>query len=70
VTDRQTVTHLERDDLDTVPGVRSPVRFQNCKVDERCAPPALGGSTVAVLHEIGLSEAEIENLISDGVVAK
>ncbi len=70
VTDRQTVMQLERADLGPVPGVRSPVRFQNCKVDEGRAPPALGDSTEAVLTEIGLSELEIENLLSDGVIAK
>lgn len=30
----------------------------------------LGDSTDAVLREIGLSESEIENLLSEGVVAK
>jgi len=70
VIDRQTVVQLERADLGAVPTVRSPVRFQNCKVDEGRAPPALGDSTEAILREIGLSESEIENLLSDGVVAK
>ncbi len=61
---------LERADLGAVPGVRSPIRFQNCVVDEGRAAPALGDSTEAVLREIGLSEADIKTLLDDGVVAK
>ena len=68
--ERKNVIQLERTDLGTVLGVRSPVRFQNCTVDQGRAPPALGDSTEAVLTEIGLSEMEIESLLSDGVVAK
>ena len=69
VIDRQTVMHMERNDLGAIPGVRSPIRFRNHKVDESTAPPALGDSTRAVLLEIGLSELEIKNLLSDGVAA-
>jgi crotonobetainyl-CoA:carnitine CoA-transferase CaiB-like acyl-CoA transferase len=69
VIDRQTVMHMERADLGAIPGVRSPIRFRNHKVDESTAPPALGDSTQAVLREIGLSELEIKNLLSDGVAA-
>jgi len=70
VIDRQTVMQLERADLGAVPSVRSPVRFQNCTVDEGRAPPALGDSTEAVLREIGFSELEIEKLLLDGVVTQ
>jgi crotonobetainyl-CoA:carnitine CoA-transferase CaiB-like acyl-CoA transferase len=70
VVERQTVMQQERADLGKVPGVRSPVRFRNCAVDESTAPPALGDSTQKVLREIGLSELEIKNLLSAGVVAK
>jgi crotonobetainyl-CoA:carnitine CoA-transferase CaiB-like acyl-CoA transferase len=70
VLERQTVIHQERANLGTVPGVRSPIRFQNCVVEECRAAPALGDSTEAVLREIGLSDIEIKNLLSDGVVAK
>ncbi|MGB5487530.1 MAG: CaiB/BaiF CoA-transferase family protein [Lysobacterales bacterium] len=66
----KTVMQLERADLGAVPGVRSPIRFQNCVVDEGRAAPALGDSTEAVLREIGLSEADIKTLLDDGVVAK
>jgi crotonobetainyl-CoA:carnitine CoA-transferase CaiB-like acyl-CoA transferase len=70
VLDRQTVMQLQRADLGTVASVRSPLRYRNCTADQGRAPPALGDSTLAVLREIGLSEAEIENLLSAGVVAK
>ena len=69
VIERQSVMQLERDDLGEVPAVRSPIRFQNCVVDEGRAAPALGDSTKAVLREIGLSEADIKTLLDDGVAA-
>lgn len=69
VLERQIVMQLEREDLGPVPSVRSPVRFQNCALDEGRAPPALGDSTLAVLCEIGLGESEIQALLDDGVVA-
>ena len=69
VIERQTVLQFQRDDLGAVPGVRSPIRFQNCVPDEDIAPPALGDSTVSVLREIGLSEAEIKTLLDDKIVA-
>jgi len=70
VTERKTIMQQERDDLGTVPGVRSPVRFQNCVTDEGRAAPALGDSTEAVLREIGLSEVEVKSLLNDGVAAR
>jgi crotonobetainyl-CoA:carnitine CoA-transferase CaiB-like acyl-CoA transferase len=70
VLERDTVLQLKRADLGMVPSVRSPIRFQNCVPDECCAPPQLGDSTEAVLHEIGLSAQEIEALLSDGIVTK
>ena len=69
VIERQSVMQLEREDLGAVPSVRSPVRFQNCVVEEGRAAPALGDSTEAVLREIGLSEADIKTLLDDGVAA-
>jgi len=57
-------------DLGVVPGIRSPVRFQNCQPSVGCAPPVLGNSTQAVLCELGYDESEIETLMTDGVVAK
>jgi crotonobetainyl-CoA:carnitine CoA-transferase CaiB-like acyl-CoA transferase len=66
---RQTVMQLQRDDLGNVPGVRSPVRLKNCDAGQHRAPPRLGDSTVAVLRELGLTEAEIDELLAAGVVA-
>ena len=70
VMERDTVLQLQRDDLGAVPVVRSPVRFSNLVPDDGRAPPALGDSTEAVLREIGLDDREIEELLSEGVVAK
>jgi len=70
VIERQTVSHLEHASLGTVATVRSPIRFQNCVVEEGKAASVLGGSTEAVLHEIGLSDGEIADLLSSGVVEK
>jgi len=67
---RSTVVQLQRDDLGQVPGVRSPLRFQNCSVDAERAPPALGDSTAAVLREIGISDTDMEALVEAGVVGK
>ncbi len=69
VIDRKTVMQLQRADLGSVPSVRFPIRLRNCTLDEGRAPPALGDSTVAVLSEIGLSQLEVENLLSKGVIA-
>jgi crotonobetainyl-CoA:carnitine CoA-transferase CaiB-like acyl-CoA transferase len=70
VMERNAVLRLEREDLGVVPTVRSPIRLQNQVPDEGRAPPALGDSTEEVLREIGLSDREIEELLSAGVVAK
>ena len=70
VTERQTVSQLEHASLGRVATVRSPIRFQNCVVEDSRAAPALGDSTEAVLHEIGLSDVEIKDLLSNGVVEK
>ena len=66
---RQTVMQMQRDDLGKVPGLRSPVRFRNCEVEQHRAPPRLGDSTWAVLRELGLPDAEIETLAAAGVIA-
>ena len=50
--------------------MRSPIRLHNCQPEGGKAPPALGDSTVAVLHEIGLAEEEIKALFNEGVAAK
>jgi crotonobetainyl-CoA:carnitine CoA-transferase CaiB-like acyl-CoA transferase len=60
---------LERDDLGSVPGVRSPIRYRGQDSDSGRAPPALGDSTVSVLAELGYSQPEIDALMADSVVA-
>jgi len=70
VQERQTVMQLARTGLGPVPTVRSPVRLRNCVPDEGRAPPALGGSTEAVLREIGYGEEDIKTLLFEGVAAK
>jgi len=66
---RETQLQLQRDDLGSVPGVRSPIRYRGQDSDSDRAPPALGDSTVSVLEELGYSDAEIGALTTDGVVA-
>jgi crotonobetainyl-CoA:carnitine CoA-transferase CaiB-like acyl-CoA transferase len=70
VVERQTVRQLERAGMQSIPTVRSPIRLHNCQPEGGKAPPALGDSTVAVLHEIGLAEEEIKMLLNEGVAAK
>ena len=70
VVERQTVRQLERAGMQAIPTVRSPIRLHNCQPEGGRAPPALGDSTVAVLHEIGLAEEEIKALLNEGVAAK
>ena len=68
VKQRQTVMHQQRDDLGSVPGVRSPIRLQNYPATVSRAAPRLGDSTRSVLKETGLSNEQIERLLEDGVV--
>lgn len=68
VKQRQTVINQQREGLGLVPGIRSPIRLQNCPVTKSRAAPQLGDSTWSVLKEIGLSEQQIKSLLKDGVV--
>ena len=68
VKERETVIHQQRQDLGSVPGVRSPIRLKNCPVTQSRAAPQLGDSTRLVLKEAGLSDRQIESLLKDGVV--
>jgi len=49
--------------------VRSPIRYRSQNSGSDRAPPALGDSTAAVLAEFGYSDAEIEAMMKDGVIA-
>ena len=68
VKSRNVVLETEREDLGTVPGVRSPIRYRNNQVKAHLAPPALGDSTTSILQELGLADNEIESLLAGGVV--
>ena len=50
------------------PGIASPMRFSKSPVSYRRAPPMLGQHTGEVLRELGLSDAEIEQLVKAGTV--
>jgi CoA:oxalate CoA-transferase len=47
-----------------------PVKFTDTPVGVDHAPPLLGQHTDAVLHDAGLSMAEIEQLESDGIIRR
>ena len=67
---RNLLLETQRQDLGTIPGVRSPIRYKHSDKQQHLAPPALGGSTVSILQELGLEEMEVESLLQDGVVAQ
>jgi formyl-CoA transferase len=48
----------------------SPMRFSATKVARRKAGPLLGEDTRAVLHELGCTEGEIDELLQSGVAAE
>jgi formyl-CoA transferase len=48
----------------------SPMRFSATKVARRKAGPLLGEDTRAVLHELGCTEGEIDDLLQSGVAAE
>ncbi|HVH65719.1 MAG TPA: CoA transferase [Candidatus Acidoferrum sp.] len=48
----------------------SPMRFASTKVRRGRAAPLLGEDTQAILHEVGCSDAEIEDLLKAGVAAE
>lgn len=67
---RQLRIELPRDGIGNVPGVASPLRLSESPVRYERAPPALGDSTREVLRErLDMSDVEIENLASAGVIA-
>ena len=52
----------------TVPQVASPMRFTAAPLVHDRAPPLLGEHSVEILREIGIGDAEIEQLRKNGVV--
>lgn len=49
-------------------GVGAPVKLSATPASYRLTPPAFGADTLAILHEAGFSQAEIDRLVADGAV--
>ena len=52
----------------TVPLVASPMRFREAPLKHERPPPLLGEHSAEILRELGIGDAEIEQLRADGVV--
>lgn len=52
----------------TVNGVAQPVKFDGTRFAQGLNPPRHGEHTIAVLREVGLSDADIESLIARAIV--
>lgn len=63
------VTEVEHPTCGPMKLVNTPVKYSYSKPSIRSAPPTLGQHTTEVLAEIGMSDADIESLRSEGVVA-
>jgi crotonobetainyl-CoA:carnitine CoA-transferase CaiB-like acyl-CoA transferase len=61
---------LEHPVLGTVRGLGSPMRLERTPVTHRRAGPRLGEHTAEVLREAGCSEADVDRLANEGIVAR
>ena len=61
---------LEHPVLGTLRGLGSPMRLERTPVRHRRAGPRLGEHSAEVLREIGCSEADVERLASEGIIAR
>jgi crotonobetainyl-CoA:carnitine CoA-transferase CaiB-like acyl-CoA transferase len=61
---------LEHPVLGTVRGLGSPMRLERTPVTHRRAGPRLGEHTAEVLREVGCSEADVDRLASEGIIAR
>jgi crotonobetainyl-CoA:carnitine CoA-transferase CaiB-like acyl-CoA transferase len=50
-------------------GVASPIRFDRSKASLRHAPPAFSEHAAEILTEAGLKQAEIDDLVTTGIVS-
>jgi crotonobetainyl-CoA:carnitine CoA-transferase CaiB-like acyl-CoA transferase len=67
---RQFFVDLEHPVLGTLRGLGSPLRLERTPVRHRRAGPRLGEHTAEVLREIGCSDADVDRLASEGIVAR
>jgi len=52
----------------SVPQVKNPINFTDAAIEYDSAPPLLGQHSDEILHELGMNDAEIAKLRSNGVV--
>jgi len=52
----------------SVPQVKNPINFTDAAIEYDSAPPLLGQHSEEILHELGMNDAEIAKLRSNGVV--
>jgi len=67
---REFFIELEHPVLGTLRGLGSPLRLERTPVRHRRAGPRLGEHSAEVLREIGCSEADVERLASEGIIAR
>ena len=65
---RGMVTHLPHTSADSVPQILNPLRFTTSPLAYDHGPPMLGEHTAAILAEIGIEGAALEQLRSDGIL--
>ncbi len=66
---RDMVTEVAHSTLGPVPAIGCPIKFSNHTGPRRQGAPRYGEHTVAILVQSGYDEAEIAELIAEGVVA-
>jgi len=66
---RQVLAHMRHPRLGDMPFIRNPIHFSDTPIQAGRAPPLLGEHSAAILAtELGLSQAEIARLQSEGIV--
>jgi crotonobetainyl-CoA:carnitine CoA-transferase CaiB-like acyl-CoA transferase len=67
---REFFIDLEHPVLGTLRGLGSPIRLERTPVRHRRAGPRLGEHSAEVLREIGCSDADVDRLASEGIIAR